>query len=145
VGSVEEATVVRREFFVEERKTEYIVEAELSESGYVTRLTIEKIYYPIYPYGNYVKNVIRIDASEVPYKVEIYDVRMDWNGTGGDSYLDLVFDDYCPETPWWLYREEVEKLGSADDVEKFVEGITEYIVETVKESFGKFKELGGGG
>jgi hypothetical protein len=140
VGSVE----VKKEFFVEERKTGYVVVAELDESGYVQRLTIEKIYYPIYPYGNYVKNVIRVDASEVPIKVEIYDVRMDWNGTGTDSYLDLSFDDYCPETPWWLYREEVERLSSAEDVEKFVEGITEHILSTIRESFGKFHSLGGG-
>jgi hypothetical protein len=136
------AEEVKREFFVEERKTEYIVTAEV-EGNYVTKLTIEKVYYPIYPYGNYVKNVIRIDASEVPYKVEVYDVRMDWNGTGRDSYLDLSFDDYCPETPWWLYRKEVEKLSSAEDVERFVRGITEYILDTIRESFGKFHSLGG--
>jgi hypothetical protein len=141
---VAEEPLLKKEFFVEEKKTEYIVSAEV-EGGYVTKLTIEKVYYPIYPYGNYVKNVIRIDASEVPYKVEIYDIRMDWNGTGRDSYLDLSYDDYCLETPWWLYREEIERLSSAEDVERFVKGITEYLIDTLKDSFGKFHSLGGEG
>ena len=133
---------VRREFFVKERKTLYTVSAEV-EDGYVQRLAIEKVYYPIYPYGNYVEIVIRIDATEVPYRIKIYRVRMSWNGTGRDDYLDLSFDDNCPETPWWLHREEIERLSSAEDVEKLVEGIEEYIVLTIKESFGKFMSLGG--
>ena len=134
---------IRKQFFNEEKKIEYIVSAEVDESDHVENITIEKIYYPIFPHSNYVKTVVNVDASEAPYSVEIYDIRMSWNGTGRDNIIEFSYNDHSPETPWWLDKKEIEELNSAEDVENYVEGVMEYITETIKNSFGMFKELGG--
>jgi predicted site-specific integrase-resolvase len=46
-------------------------------------------------------------------------------------------------TPWWLDVREIEELSSGDDIEELVQDIMEYIVNTIKNSFGMFKSLGG--
>jgi hypothetical protein len=136
-------TEIIKQFMNEEKKVEYVVTAEIGESGDVNKIIIEKVYYPLYPHGNYVKNVIEIDASEAPLRIEIYDIRMSWNGTGRDNIIEFSYNDHSPETPWWLNVREIEEIENADDVEEYVEWIMKYITETISESFKMFKNLGG--
>jgi len=39
-------------------------------------------FYPLYPHGNYVKNVISLEDNRLEY----YTVRMSYGGTGRDDY-----------------------------------------------------------
>jgi len=66
--------------------------------------------------------------------VEAFTVRMDWGGTGRDNKLLLCFDEYSPETPWFLERSELEDITTAEGVKEYLRGVADYIYETLKEA-----------
>lgn len=78
---------------------------------------IRKRIYPIYPYGNYYEDVIRLSGNRLEY----YTIRMSWNGTGRDDhgYIELEPDE----------REDVERMiksvSSLEDFDKLAEKFIE--------------------
>ena len=91
-------------------------------------------HYPIYPYSNYVKRVLKVYYNQQGNVcLEVYQVRMNWNGTGRDNILDLCFDDHSVETPIFLWRSEVESIESAEDLKNYVRGISEWLANLMME------------
>jgi len=129
----------RREFWVEEEKTLYSVEWKLDDRGYVSDVRVERTHYPIHPYGNYVKDVAKIYwSSERPGAIciEVYRVKQSWGGTGRDDLLWLCFDEYSPETPWFLERSELEGITTAECVKEYLRGVVQYVFSVLEESLG---------
>jgi len=127
----------KREFWVEEEKSKYVIEWRLNESEEVDAVEVERIWYPIYPYGNYVKRVIRVwwvNDSRLPLCIEVFKVRMSWDGTGRDDMLSLCFNDYSPETPAFLWNEKLEDINSAEDVKNYVKSVAEWINNLINDT-----------
>ena len=116
-----------REYWVEEEKTRYKV--VWTEDGVEVSVT----HYPIYPYGNYVKRVLRIWFSEGNICLKVYGVRMNWNGTGRDDMLDLCFDDHDVESPIFMWRTEVESIEDAEGVKSYVGEIVDWFTNLMRE------------
>jgi len=131
------AQELKREFWVEEEKTKYSIEWKLDENEEIDAVEVEKTWYPIYPYGNYVKRVIRVwwaYDSKLPLCIEVFKVRMSWNGTGRDDVLSLCFNDYSPETPSFLWNEMIESINSAEDVKNYVKKVAEWLNNLINDT-----------
>ena len=97
-------------------------------------IEVSVTYYPIYPYGNYIKNVLKSYYNQDGNVcIEVYQVRLNWNGTGRDGILFMCFDDYDVETPIFLWRSEVESIESAEDVKNYIRGISEWLANLMME------------
>jgi len=122
-----EETPILKEYWAEKEKSKYRI--MWSEDG----VEVSATHYPIYPYGNYVKHVLRIWFSEGNICLEVYGVRMNWNGTGRDDILDLCFDDHSTESPIFMWRSEVESIESAEDIKEYVKGVAEWLANLMME------------
>ena len=122
-----EAPTVVREYWVEEEHTNYRV--VWTEDGVEVSIT----HYPIYPYSNYIKHVLRVYYQDGNVCLNVYGVRMNWYGTGRDNILDLCFNDYSTESPIFLWRSEIEDIESAEDVKSYVRGISEWFANLMRE------------
>jgi hypothetical protein len=120
--------------FDEEEKTGYIIaieDAMVDEEGYVmfSRIRIERKYYPIYPYGNYVSTVWVVEwksADTIVVSTKI--VRDSWNGTGSEFGGSVVVEGALPETPWFFNYEEL-----ADTIEKHgVKKTMRWVLDSIK-------------
>lgn len=80
-------------------------------------VSIRKRRYPIYPYGNYVEDVIELKDNTLEYRV----IRMNWNGTGTDSYGYVVLNT--------TEREEINniirRIKSLEDFNKLIDKFIE--------------------
>jgi hypothetical protein len=121
--------MVTKTELVEQEKSEYIIDYEKDEEGLVKYLRIEKIYYPIYPHGNHVAYVLKIDYSDpTEMKLTIYYRRMSWNGTGSDVVMEAAVDFHFAEDPWFLTK-ELEEIIERDGVKETVKAILEDLKE----------------
>jgi len=130
-----EAPTVTKEYWVKEEKTKYKV--TWTENGIEVTVT----YYPIYPYFNHVKKVLRSYYKNGSVCLEVYQVRQSWHGTGRDDVLDLCFDDHSTESPIFMWRTEVESIKDAVDIKEYVKGVVEWLTNLIRE-VGEFM-LGG--
>jgi len=121
-----EAPIVK-EYWVEEEHANYRI--VWSEDG--IEINIKR--YPIYPYGNYIKKVLKSYYKDGNVCIEVYQVRMSWNGTGRDNFLEMCFNDYSTEAPIFLWRSEVESIESAGDVKEYVREMSEWLGNLVGE------------
>lgn len=80
-------------------------------------VSIRKRRYPIYPYGNYVEDVIELKDNTLEYRV----IRMNWNGTGTDSYGYVLLD----QTERERIANTIKSIRSLEDFAKLVEAFTE--------------------
>jgi len=88
----------------------YIVESE-------NKLSVRKRVYPIYPYGNYYEEIIELENNVLEYRV----IRMNWNGTGSESYGYVVLNT--------TEREEINniirRIKSLEDFNKLIDKFIE--------------------
>ena len=123
---------IEKSFFVkkqEDEKTkhyEYVIESEFDENDYLLRAELETYYYPIYPYGNYVKSVLIIEKRKGVIVFERYDVRMNWNGTGRDNVSHIEIQDIFEEAPEFLTKDFYE-IDSPEEFEEKVKEIIEFM------------------
>jgi len=122
-----EETPVTKEFWAEEEKSRYRI--TWSEDGVEVSIT----HYPIYPYANYVKKVLRSYYKDGNVCIEVYQVRMSWNGTGRDDILDLCFDDHSTEPPVFMWRSEIEDIESVEDIKEYVKSVAEWFANLMKD------------
>ena len=116
--------------FVEEEKTLYLIELEDHElEGCLLRL--KKVYYPIYPYDNFVMSLYEIewdgcDTIIVESKV----IRNSWYGTGTEfiSRVEITFP--IPETPMYFDPEELGRIVEEHGVKETMEMIVEDLAES---------------
>jgi len=123
----EENRKIYKRFLVKEEKTEYVVEAEFNEKGYLLNAKLEVYYYPIYPYGNYVKSVLNIENHGDVIVFERYNVRMNWDGTGRDDIGYIEVKDVSEEAPEFLTRDFYEEINSPEEFKEKVETIFEFM------------------
>jgi hypothetical protein len=102
------------------------------ENGYAKKARLAVRYYPMYPYGNFVEDVIVIeesdDASTITFK--FYTVRDSYNGTGSDYHGSVTIDEtVMGETPFFLWAETYEDIETPEDFENLVKRIDEFIKE----------------
>jgi hypothetical protein len=102
------------------------------ENGYVKKARLAVRYYPMYPYGNFVEDVIVIeesdDASTITFK--FYTVRDSYNGTGSDYHGSVTIDEtVMGETPFFLWADTYEDIETPEDFENLVKRIDEFIKE----------------
>jgi hypothetical protein len=124
---------IRKEFEVEkivdDRKEHYKYVVEFNEEEEGKSATLEIYWYPIYPYGNYVKKVITITEKDGNIVFEGYVVRNSWNGTGRDNKGKIIMRDVFEESPFILRREFYEEIDSAEEFEQKVKEIIEFVKE----------------
>jgi len=88
---------------------------------------LEVYYYPIYPYGNYVKSVLNIEKHGEVIVFERYNVRMNWDGTGRDDIGYIEVKDIFEEAPEFLTRDFYEEINSPEEFKEKVESIFEFM------------------
>jgi hypothetical protein len=121
------------EEFAERENRKYVIEiadASVEEDTVVySRMRLERIYFPIYPYGNYVKTLYEIEwdsADTIVVSTKI--VRDSWNGTGSEFGGSVVVEGALPETPWFFNYEEL-----ADTIEKHgVKKTMRWVLDSIK-------------
>ena len=134
---VMEIVRIVKSFFVkkqEDEKTkyyEYVLTSEFDENDYLLRAKLETYYYPIYPYGNYVKSVLIIEKRKGVIIFERYDVRMNWNGTGRDNVSHIEIQDIFEEAPEFLTRDFYEEIDSAEKFEEKLREITKFLKDYI--------------
>ena len=104
------------------------------DSGYVKRVELSVKYFPMYPYNNFIEDVIEIeesdDASTVTFK--FYTIRYNYNGTGSDYHGAVTIDEtVMGETPFFLWSDTYEDIETAEDFEELVKRIDEFIKDYV--------------
>ncbi|MEM1695140.1 MAG: hypothetical protein QXQ90_00930 [Desulfurococcaceae archaeon] len=82
-------------------------------------IMIVNAWYPLYPYGNYVKDVIELNVNNKT--LEYYTARDGWNGTGTKhhGHVELTDDEVIE------LREAIRNVKSFEDFDKLVEKFEE--------------------
>lgn len=88
----------------------YIVESE-------NKLSVKKRIYPIYPYGNYYEEIIELENNVLEYRT----IRMNWNGTGSDSYGYVLLD----QTERERIANTIKSIRTLEDFNKLIEAFIE--------------------
>jgi len=110
-------------------RVEYEGDSENPWEG-VTR--IHKIYHPIWPYGNYVRDTLEIRLHEDGMICfHLYTVQMEWYGTGSSDLAKICADAWgLEDPPSFLDPEELEKINSIEDVKKLLNSIRRFISDS---------------
>ena len=120
-----------RKFEVEVDGEHYRYEAVAEvEDGFVKRARLAVRRYPMYPYGNFVEDVIDIeeDDSATTITFKFYTVRFSYNGTGSDYHGSVTIDEtVLGETPEFLWPETYEDMEAPEDFEELVKRIDEFL------------------
>jgi len=110
--------------FVEEEKMKYVISLKTREEEYT--LLLRKIFFPLFPYANYVEHRWEIEwtGGDV-IVVKFKEIRDSWGGTGAKVLAKVVVDMEIPETPWYFrveeLAEEIEREGVKNTIRKIVE------------------------
>jgi len=137
--SIEKTEIKKLEksFFVkkqEDEKTkyyEYVMEGEFDENDHLLNMRIQIYWYPIYPYGNYVKSVLEIKRHGDVIQFNSYSVRMNWDGTGRDDAGYIEVYDIFEETPFFLTKDYYEEIDSPEEFEEKVKSIYDFLKDYV--------------
>jgi len=131
--------VIVKTFDVEKGDEHYRYEvvavcSDTCDSGYVKRVELSVKYFPMYPYSNFIEDVIEIeesdDANTITFK--FYTVRFSYNGTGSDYHGSVTIDEtVMGETPFFLWSDTYEDIETAEDFENLVKRIDNFIKEYV--------------
>jgi hypothetical protein len=114
--------------FAERENRKYVIEivdASVEEDTVVySRMRLERIYFPIYPYGNYVKTLYEIEWNSADcISVSAKIVRDGWNGTGSESIGNVIVEVALPEAPWFFNYYDLEETIERHRVKKTMEWI----------------------
>jgi predicted house-cleaning noncanonical NTP pyrophosphatase (MazG superfamily) len=103
---------------------------ETSRSENDEELVLRSVYYPMPSYGNNVTTYIKLDKKN--RVVRIFNVRMNWNGTGRDdiAYLELNADEFNK------LLETARNVKNQEDFDKMIEVIKE-IEKRVEDEYSK--------
>jgi hypothetical protein len=130
------------EEFVEEEKRKYIIEVfgvSVEEDRVVfNKLEMKRIYFPIYPYGNYVETLYEIEwdgADTIVASAKC--VHDSWGGTGCEPFGKLTIEVTLPETPWFFDYGELAKRIEKDGVKETIESIVENVLYLAKVALGE--------
>jgi len=139
---VSEGVEVRRRFEgerVEQGKVFYEIEYENKGEDYWEGVTrIHKIWYPIWPYGNYVRYTMEIKLED-DLCFRSYRVRMNWNGTGADRLSRICVDVSDLEDIPFLMPSEIEKIQDVEGIKSFLDDIKRFINDTASYMIEKFE------
>jgi hypothetical protein len=106
----------------------YVVDATFDEEGLVKKAVLEIYYYPIYPYGNYVKDVIVVEEIDNKIVIERFTIRMNWDGTGREDVGKVVLDDiFTDDAPIFLRRDAYEEMEKPEDFENIIKDVIDLI------------------
>jgi hypothetical protein len=116
------------EEFVEKEKRKYVIEivdASVEDDAVVySRIRLERIYFPIYPYGNYVETLYEIEwGGSDCIAVSAKCVHDGWNGTGSEWLGKVIVEGTLPETPWFFNYYDLERTIEKHGVKKTMEWI----------------------
>jgi hypothetical protein len=136
--SIEKTEIKKLEksFFVKKQENEktkhyeYVIEGEFDEN-HLLNVKLEVYYYPLYPYGNYIKSVLEIKRYGDVIQFNRYDVRMNWNGTGRDDAGYIEIYDIFEETPFFLNKDYYEEIDSPEKFEEKVKDILDFLKDYV--------------
>jgi hypothetical protein len=127
--------VVVKKFEVEVDGEHYRYEAVAEvEDGFVKRARLAVRHYPMYPYGNFVEDVIDIeeDDSATTITFKYYTIRFSYNGTGSDYHGSITIDEtVLGETPVFLWTETYEDMETPEDFEELVKRIDQFLKDYV--------------
>ncbi|MEM1876954.1 MAG: hypothetical protein QXH21_09245 [Ignisphaera sp.] len=98
-------------------------------------IKITKVWYPIYPHGNYVKDVIEIDTDNK--RVAYYTVKNSWNGTGRDDHGHVQLNDNELSD----VIEIVKNVKSLDDFNKLIDKFNEMLSDREKKIVEMYEKL----
>ena len=141
VGGMSPELRTKWEEFVEEKKTKYVIkilDASVEDDAVMfKRMELERIYFPIYPYGNYVKTLYEIewdgaDTIAVGAKC-VYD---GWGGTGCEPFGKLTIEVALPEAPWFFNYDELSRRIERDGAREVMHDILDDIVYLAKAALG---------
>jgi hypothetical protein len=133
--------VIRRFEFegeeVEKGKVFYEVEYKFDEEvNLATIAEIRRVWYPIYPYANYVMHKMSIVLDGGELCINVLRIRMSWDGTGADQIAKLCLDVSEFEEIPLLSPNELDRISTVSDVKeylnevlRFVKDYTTYMVE----------------
>jgi hypothetical protein len=142
LGGMSPELKTRWEEFVEEEKTKYVIKilsVTVEEDTVVfKRMELKCIYFPIYPYGNYVETLYEIewDGADV-ITVEAKCIRNSWDGTGCEPFGKLTIEVPLPEAPWFFDYEELSKNIERNGVRETIERIIEHVLYLAKVALGE--------
>ena len=106
------------------KDVEFILEYEVNQRDEVKRVKITKILYPLECCSNNMQTIIEIKEGLIePYRIEVYDIRNEWNGTGRDDLMSIEFNDYGYEVPSFLDINVLEKINSVKQLKEFIRDI----------------------
>jgi len=113
------------------KSTHYV----LSRSENDEEVTLKSVYYPMPSYGNNVTTYIELDKRRKT--VIIYNVRMNWNGTGRDdvAYLELNVDEFN------RLLEIARSMKTQEDFDKMISVIKEVEKRVENEYRSRIDEL----
>jgi len=118
--------IIEKEF--KAKNVEYIFEYGVNRRGEVKHIKITKTIYPLKNYANNIKKIIEISEGKVePFRIEIYMVRNEWNGTGRDDIMVLEFNDYGAESPPFLHIDVLESIKSIRQLKRYIKYTLTYI------------------
>jgi hypothetical protein len=127
--------MIVKEFEVEVGGEHYRYSVSATASGgFVKRARLAVRRYPMYPYGNFVEDVINIEEDETATTItfKFYTVRFSYNGTGSDYHGSVTIDEtVLGETPEFLWAEAYEDMEAPEDFEELVKRIDEFIKDYV--------------
>lgn len=122
--------------WVEKTGTEYMIEWETNENGWVNNIVMSEYYKPLgknYANGVETEWAINIngDNLEITYTV----VNRDWYGTGRSMYSHIVYESDDDESWWFEDPEELEKTIKESGVKETIKEILTTISEYLKDVF----------
>jgi len=125
----------------ESKDVEYNIEYSVNERGEVKYVRISKTIYPLKCCLNNVKKVIEISEGKVePYRIEVYVVRNEWNGSGRDDIFMIEFNDYGAESPPFLTIDTIESIKSIQQLKRYIKYTLTYIKLICTMSIDSFME-----
>jgi hypothetical protein len=127
--------VIAKAFELEVDGEHYRYEAVAeAENGFVKRVRLAVRHYPMYPYGNFVEDVIHVeeDESATTITFKFYTVRFNYNGTGSDYHGSVTIDEtVLGETPEFLWAETYEDMETPEDFEELIKKIDKFLKDYV--------------
>jgi hypothetical protein len=127
--------MIVKEFEVEVDGEHYRYSVSATTSGgFVKRARLSIRHYPMYPYGNFVEDVIVIeeDDSATTITFKFYTIRFSYNGTGSDYHGSITIDEtVLEETPVFLWQETYEDMETPEDFEGLVKRIDQFLKDYV--------------
>ena len=130
----EKVIVKKFEVEVDGEHYRYEAVAVAEVEGFVKRARLSVRRYPMYPYGNFVEDVIDIEENDTATTItfKFYTVRFSYNGTGSDYHGSVTIDEtVMGETPFFLWTETYEDMETPEDFEELVKRIDEFIKDYV--------------